>query len=1009
MISLLLSMLRARRGQAVVLALLAMFAVAAAVAAPAYLQAVDRSIIAGQAETAAARERSLTISAVVDPRKEGELNFGDVARGVVDLPGFDQVFSGEFPAVGIEPDRVRATRVTYRQDACAHLTVVAGRCLVGSGDVVLGEAAAARLHLAPGDAITLTFATLGGSNSNPTYAPAGAPARLTVVGTYRPADSVETYWGDHAYFAPDSAGRPGEPAFISAATFAAIDHGATNVAVDLTAGPAALSAAALPDTRRRLTELRGRTRNLGSGIVITTGLPNLFERIDASQDLARRSVPAGAAPLLLLAYAVLFIAADYATQGRRPELAVVALRGTRWWTRWWLTLGEGLAALLIGGLAGCVAGQLLVAAVVAWRFPGVGAPVFTLEALRYAPVALLIAVASALVAQRRHLTAPVAGLLRRIRGRGTGWRARAGEAVVAVLAAAATLQLFLAGGSLTGVAVAAPALVIFALALGTARAVTPLARLVGAWALRRGRLATGLAALQLARRPGAQRLILLLVAAVAVLGYAVTATDLAARDRDLAAQIATGAPRVLTVTDMDRDQLLRAVRAADPDGKYAMAVVADLPRGRPGEAPRLAVDSTRLAVVPTWLDAYGDPDPAALAARLRPPVRDVGVDLPGRDLAVDATVTGARPDNPIGLTLVFSTKTGRAVADLGVVHNGTGTYSQRVADCAEGCRLVAVHLRNADPTASATRITIVLNAVRTINPPATAAAGAQLAGADRWRASGATLSAAPDGLRITVDAPDGLPNGVWVQPADVPLPLPVATTAPDATISGFDGLDVPVTTAAHLKAVPRLGTAGTLVDLEYAERLATDSGIARAPEVWLGPAAPPDALNRLAAQGLVVVGDSGIADTRARLATQGPALSLWFHVLAGALAVLLAAGGLALVIAVDRRDRRADLAVLRAQGLSRRTAGRVALWTYPALVLASAPPGLATALIAWRLTGWALPVFGEPMPDLPLPHWPTGPAVPLSWLLTLALLVTVAASTARATTTPPRTAHPTAP
>ncbi|WP_426511601.1 FtsX-like permease family protein [Dactylosporangium sp. McL0621] len=1000
MISLLLSMLRARRGQAVVLALLSLFAVAAAVAAPAYLQAVDRSIVAGQVETAAARERSLSVTASVNPRNDDGFDFADVAGGLVDLPGFDQVYGGEFPAVGIEPDRVRASRVTYRQDACAHLTIVAGRCLAGSGDVVLGEQTAARLHLGPGDPITLTFAALGGSNSQPIYIADGAPARLTVAGTYRPADPAETYWGGHGYFDLDTAGRPGEPVFASAATIAGMDHGMTAVSIDVTAGPGALTAAGLPETRRRLGELQARASQLGKGLVVTTELPRLFTRIDASQELARRSVPTGAAPLLLLAYAVLFIAADYATTGRRPELAVVALRGTRWWTRWWLTLGEGLAAIVLGGLAGCVAGQLLVAAVVAWRFPGVGAPVFTVDALRYAPVALLGAIAAALVAQRRHLTAPVAGLLRRLRGRTAGWRVRAGEAVVAVLAAAATLQLFLTDGSLTGVAVVAPALVILALALATARAVTPLARLAGAWALRRGRLTTALAAFQLSRRAGAQRLILLLVTAVGVLGYAVTATDLAARDRDLAAQISTGAPRVLTVASVGREQLLQAVRAADPAGAYAMAVV-ELPAGRPGEAPRLAVDTTRLAAASTWLGAYGAADPGALATRLRPPVRDVGLTIPGQDVTVDATVTGARPDNPVGLKLVLAGPRGRANVDLGTVHNGPGTYQQRVADCADGCRLVGVHLTNLEPAATATRLTVVLNAVRTINPARTAATGAQLADLGRWRASAATLTAAPDGLRIGVDAPDGLPNGVWVQPAEVPLPLPVATTAPASAISGLDGLDVPVTVAAHLDAVPRLGTEGTIVDLEYAERLATDSGLARDPEVWLGPAAPPDAVARLAAQGLVVVDDTRIADTRARLAAQGPALSLWFHVLAGALAVLLAAGGLALVIAVDRRERRADLAALRAQGLPRRTAARVALWTYPALVLASAPPGLATALIAWRLTGWALPVFGEPMPSLPLPHWPTGPAVPLTWLLTLLLLTAVAASTARATTPPP--------
>ena len=45
MIALVLTMLRARRGQALTLALLALFAVAATVAAPAYGLAVDKAIV----------------------------------------------------------------------------------------------------------------------------------------------------------------------------------------------------------------------------------------------------------------------------------------------------------------------------------------------------------------------------------------------------------------------------------------------------------------------------------------------------------------------------------------------------------------------------------------------------------------------------------------------------------------------------------------------------------------------------------------------------------------------------------------------------------------------------------------------------------------------------------------------------------------------------------------------------------------------------------------------------
>ena len=52
MIALVLAMVWTRRGQAVTLALLSLFAVAAAVAAPAYMRAADRAVSAGQFATA---------------------------------------------------------------------------------------------------------------------------------------------------------------------------------------------------------------------------------------------------------------------------------------------------------------------------------------------------------------------------------------------------------------------------------------------------------------------------------------------------------------------------------------------------------------------------------------------------------------------------------------------------------------------------------------------------------------------------------------------------------------------------------------------------------------------------------------------------------------------------------------------------------------------------------------------------------------------------------------------
>jgi len=74
-----------------------------------------------------------------------------------------------------------------------------------------------------------------------------------------------------------------------------------------------------------------------------------------------------AVPLVLLTCFVIYLAVGYGTDTRRPELAVVALRGARWWERWWLATGESLVAILLGALLGCLAGQLLVdAASIAW-------------------------------------------------------------------------------------------------------------------------------------------------------------------------------------------------------------------------------------------------------------------------------------------------------------------------------------------------------------------------------------------------------------------------------------------------------------------------------------------------------------------------------------------------------------------------------------------------------------------------------------------------------------------
>jgi putative ABC transport system permease protein len=179
-----------------------------------------------------------------------------------------------------------------------------------------------------------------------------------------------------------------------------------------------------------------------------------------------------------------------------------------------------------------------------------------------------------------------------------------------------------------------------------------------------------------------------------------------------------------------------------------------------------------------------------------------------------------------------------------------------------------------------------------------------------------------------------------------------------------------VTRPVRLPAVPAAGVRATLVDLEYADLLSAATGDATDPQVWLSDRAPPDILDRLSARGLVVISEVRAAQVRAQLDRQGPALALWYYLLAGCLATALAAGALILAATVDRARRVEDLSALRGQGLGRAAVRQATLWTYPVLVAIAVLAGTAIALLGWWLTGWALPLAGLDPPPLPLPGWP---------------------------------------
>jgi hypothetical protein len=994
-ISLVLAMLRTRRGPAVVLALLSVFATAAAVAGPAYLRAVDRAAVATIVAEADRAELTISVSGVTGEAGGRPESFDSLATSVLQLPGFSTVYSAEFQVLGVEEGDQIVSALTLREDVCPQLEIVAGRCLMTSGETVLGESTATRRGLGPGSTVTVTAARYDELSKR--FVPVGEPATLTVVGVYRPIDPADRYWGRAPYFQPGSPDHYREPVFVTRPGFDAIDHPGDARAVSARPGPDAFTIEGLPTLRAELDELGA---DLGSETASPVGqyarvevdLPAVLDRIDRSRELARQVVPVAAVPLVALCWFVIFLSVGAGTMARRHELGLVALRGSRWPVRWWLTGGESTLAILAGAPIGLVAGLVGVDLLARARFgggiDGVSVPLVAGAVL----LAVGGAVLAGLLAQRRELAGPVVDLLRRVPGRATGWRSLAIEATVVALAVVAAFQLRGFDGELVGLSLLVPGLVGLAVALLTARLVLPLADRAGVRALRRGRIGPALGAIQLARRPGAQRLFVLLAVASALFGFATVAVDVAGQGRADRAELAIGADRRITVLPMNGDELLTAVRGVDPDGRYAMAVGV-VPGEGDNRPPVLLADSLALPRVAYWRAGDGAPSADAVTGLLRPPTDEPFV---LRDTRATLSVQGPPPPVPGKLTVTVVLRAlagGQAIrVPFGPIEAGAGEYSAQVGACADGCRVVSVEASLEQY--SVPRAELLVTGLRAGGTGATVIDAAAFAG--RWRTSAPEPAA--DGLRLAVAVPVPA-TGIVARPNDALDQLPAVVAGelpPSGAMTVLDTMRRPIDQVRDATILPRVGGAGVLVDLEYATRQSTASTFLPEAEVWLGPDAPPDALERLRAAGLTIIEEHTATGERDRLDQQAPTLAIWFHLLAGGLAVALALCGLVLAGVADRRRRRDDTRALRLQGLPARLTDRAELWSLLPLVVAALLTGLAGAVVAWWLTGEYLPLFVDRDFPMVASAWPDPVVVGPQWAAVAVLIVGVAVGLARA-------------
>lgn len=984
MLALILGAVRTRTAQAVTVLVLTALAAAVAFAGPWYGIAASARAASADVAAAPAAQRILSIRQIVtidgDPRAALDTFAASVSA---EIP-----WQGETPILGMtqamnvsRAGASQAMAVDYRDDLCANVRLT-GDCPSAVSEAAISQNAAQQLGVDIGDRVTVRAS------------PTSEPIEMLITARYDVDDPTGAYWSNELFGA--SGGL--DPLFTPLETFTVPELAGPTLAYDIRVPDALIRGDDGYDLTAVLDEVNADLGRRQMRVVDLTG--QILSTIRQDRVAIENGVLVAIVQVLLLSLFAIGLAGRYTGRDRRGDAALLKLRGSSRIGMLWLTVGQHLVPMLGGLLIGAPAGFLLARAL--------AGPVITpgeqTRALAQAVAAaaavlvgglLVLALVEAVVLRR-----PVAALLRQVPASRRDWRGDVADLALLAVSAAAVYQARTAGPG-SGLGLVAPVLVALAVALLLARLLGRIADRAGSVALRGGHLPFGLTAVQVSRRPGTDRVFALVVVAVAL--FATTAGGWAGT-REAAVQrsaVELGAERVLTVQATSRTALLRGVRLADPGGRQAMAVVVD----RSSDPPVLAVDSPRLAAVATWRPEYGPvralpdavvagPVPAAL-----PAVTGDGLTLRARN----------DRDLPVALTAVLQNEATGAVVPvlLGPIPKGTHTVTAAAAGCtaAPGCRLARFDLvspagpegQPGAPPADA-RLAVLSLAQR---GPDTALLGpAELGDIARWRSDiaglGIDLSAVGGTLTLAVERNplEFTTLGNQVYALDAALPLPVILAGPpsrawqftDPSTFAFGGGVTPVRVAGAASVLPALGPAGVMVDLDSARRIAADSDLAGEFEVWLAPGAPGSVVDALAANGLTVTADESVPARAARLGEQGPAVAGRFALIAGIIALLLAAATVAVAAAVDRGAQIEQLRAIRLQGLSARTA-RVIGWAGPAVLIAAGLlSGLLAAAIARPLARVTLTPFTDDWQVVPPPGALGAGTLALAGLVALVVL-----------------------
>jgi hypothetical protein len=801
-------------------------------------------------------------------------------------------------------------------------TLTEGAWPAGPGETAIQDAAAAALHLSPGDELTLDGVA------------------LSVSGTWRADDPAAARWSGDPAIASGQEGVSFGPLLVDESVIA--EHAAVATARwTLLPHPDSLDVARLSATADALDRVDTAFRRLGGGNDVVTLRGELGDSIARATRVTAAASGVLAIPFVLIALAgaiVLLLIGRAVAAGRAGEFLLLRARGASMPALAGAAAREAAFVALLGATAG---GGLAVGALWLW-LPSAGASAGAwvdaapLAAGVAAGVAVLATVL-ATIATASQLRAPVTG--RGETGRGAVLASR-GPLAIAVVAAGLSLAQFLSLGSpvlvrpdgqvrTDALAVAAPVLVLVAGALIAPVVAGP----VVAVAERIARAGRGILPVlplrQLSRRARSVSAGILVVAiASGAVGLAAV-FQLRAEDARIADERAsTGADLRIAFSGPG---LPASALERIPGVDGALAVLS-APASLGGEpTPLLAADLGALSALPGA--------PAGLAAAGPP---DTSVALPSGTTNLTFAVSaspgaGAAAGGSVQVSAWFADADGAAARqDAGTIPVD-GVATELTLDApADATALLAIELL-APKLPDGAVISVAFGGVRTQS-------GEELV----FRGDTSAVLADAELARL-LPAPRGeepLPVAVGEELAER---LQVSAGSTFSFRLSPIASSVPVRVAGVLASIPgRSGSLGIVVDLPGLESFALGAGgaVPATNQLWIDSTDPELAADEVRAR----------LTERARIITPGtlsaapvltPALAMF--ALGVGVTVVLAVLGFAAVASSTGQARRTELAPLRSLGLSAgriRRARAIELAVSAALaVVLGAAAGLLTALL----------------------------------------------------------------